>query len=94
MNAHEAQRLTKDALRGPLIDGLLDIVHGQIHEAAKAGKSSIIRPFQGLRMVAPSAEQYKALWLALENQGYRVIHHPNPDPEDQRSTAYTEISWG
>jgi len=94
MNAYEARELTQENLKGPVIEPILKEVHEKIEEAAKEGKSSITHPFHGSRGMYPSTNEQEAVWDHLRSEGYKVKHHPNPDPGDPRSNDYDEISWG
>lgn len=94
MNAKEARELSEKNLAGPVIEPLLNAIYEKIKTAATAGRKSLAHPWDGLRMSYPTPEQQAAVWRHLTGvEGYEVKHHPNPDPGDPRSCAYTEISW-
>lgn len=92
MNANEARELTQKNLRGPLSQPYLDAVHKRIQDAAEQGQSRIVHPFYGISP-RPSEEIQAEVLALLRTEGYRVEHHPNPDPGDPRSCEYDEILW-
>ena len=92
MNADEARRITRENLRGPVIEPLLRIAHVRIKEAAKAGNSSITHPFLGADHLTTGASREAAL-LALSNEGYTVKHHDDPDLGHPCSHEYDSVSW-
>ncbi len=95
MDAKQARELAEANLKGPVIEPILEVIYKRIKEAATKGHMAITHPFQGLRMMYPSPQQQEAVWEHLSAQGYKVKHHPDPDPGDLRGGgAYTEISWG
>ena len=93
MTAKQARELAEKHLAGPAIEPYMEMIHGRIKAAAESGRMSITHPFQGMRMKYPSQLEQDAIWNALTAQGYKVKHHPDPDPGDPRSSGYTEISW-
>ena len=92
INASEARKLSEESLNGPLIFGILDIAFRRIKEAASNGKFSVAYPFYNA-YPAPSTEAAEAAIGYLKTLGYKVTHHPNPDPGDPRSSSYDEVSW-
>lgn len=94
MNAQEARKIAKSNLQGPLIDGALQHCYRLIQVAAAKGQTRITNPISGR---AP-LEWYdfnfkKALYLALQKEGYKIVHHPDPDPGHPCCAPYTTISW-
>jgi hypothetical protein len=95
MNAKEARELSEKNLGGPVIQPLLDAIYEKIRKAANEGRRSIFHPLCDMMISYPSLEQQEAVWKHLSFvDGYRVKHHPNPDPGYPGSSSYTEISWG
>lgn len=92
ISAQRARLIASQNLRGPVIQPLLDHVYQRIHEAASKGQTSIVHPLDGLRTVI-SQEQRDAVWDALRAQGYKVTHHPDPDPGHPASRLYDSVSW-
>ena len=94
MTPEEARRLALTKLHGPVIEPLLKHVHQRIADAATKGRFEITHPIHGLPVGTwPSTEQLDALWLALQKEGWKVVHHPDPDPGYPGSGPYTTISW-
>ena len=93
MDAEEARKITNQNLDGIIIEPLLKIAYKRIKKFAEQGKSSVPHPFHG----APFHLLGKTFTVAaihqLRSKGYRATYHQNPDPEDQRSQSYWEISW-
>lgn len=71
---------------------MLAHVKARIKEAAETGRFEVTHPLHGYKEW-PDFEKQKALWRALEAEGWEVKHHDNPDPGDPRSHAYTSIHW-
>ncbi len=94
MKASEALKITEEAINTPLyIEQWLKQIYRSIELAAKAGKRSIVHPFTGVRMTYPTTEQARAIWIHLQNDGYKITHHPDPDPGHPASAPYTSIEW-
>lgn len=95
MTADEARKLTDNALRPTSVamGPWMDVVMRRIKAAAKAGKRSVVHPFDGIRMPGPDWEVKKAIRNALQQMGYEWIDHPNPDPGHPASRPYIEIKW-
>ncbi len=93
MNANEARKLSEHNIKGPATDHLVKIVLDKIDLAAMNGEFEITEPFTGLRMPWPTSEQLEATWVRLQVLGYKVMHHPDPDPGHPCSHPYTSISW-
>lgn len=84
----------EENLRGPVIAPMLEHVHRQIEEAAKAGRNEIAHPLAGrVPTEWHETKAREALWLALQNEGYTVKHHPDPDPGHPASGPYTTVEW-
>lgn len=92
MNAQQARELTTKNLRGPVIAPLLKHVHEHIAAAASQGRSEITHPLHGLKDW-PRQDAQDALWAALTEEGYKVKHHPDPDPGHPASGPYTTVAW-
>lgn len=93
MNAKEAREIAERNLKGPVIDHYLNAIHAKIAKLALAGKFSLTSPLSGISEKWPDERTQQAIWLALQNQDYKVVHHPDPDPGHPGSHAFTEISW-
>jgi len=92
MTPTEARALAESKLHGPVIAPLLAHVKGRIKEAADKGQFQIAHPLYGYKKW-PDHEQTEALWLALQKEGWKVVHHPDPDPGHPASGPYTTVSW-
>lgn len=102
-SAENARKLRDQALgdpKGATVGPLLVFVHERIRRAAEDGRSEITRPF--LRPDAtypefpgewPRPEVQEAVWAALRLEGFKVTHHPNPDPGSPTGVAYDTVSW-
>ena len=96
MTPEDARRIATSNLHGPVIEPLLKHVHKRIAEAANKGRFEITHPLQDLPTGVckwPSVEEQEALWLALQKEGWKVTHHPDPDPGHPASGPYTTVSW-
>lgn len=93
MNASDAKKLTDQNLKSVVIKPFLDHIYSRVEEAAKKGDSSICHPFHGIRGTWPSSAAQEAIWHQLRLNGYKVTHHPDPDPGHPGSSPYDEISW-
>ena len=108
MNAQEARQLTNSANKQVNLQPLLKYVLEQIEAAAKLGRSSISDPHTNGRIPVEcqNPEVERALWLELQNLGYEVVHHTDPDPTylyfdnpvyqyrgHPCSRPYTTVSW-
>ncbi len=94
MIAKQAREITEKNLIGPILAPMLEHVHKLIEEAAKKGHLQIFGPLAGrvpIEWNKPKAKE--ALWLALQNEGYQVTHHTDPDPGHPCSGPYTTVSW-
>jgi hypothetical protein len=80
---------TKTADVGPY----LEAVFRRIRQAAREGRSSIIDPWHGLRIIWPTPCVAASVWDALEGLGFKVTHHPLGEPRNPASCPHTEISW-
>lgn len=92
MLAKDARLLTEESLKGPAISSLLETAYKRIEEAAKQGKDSVSHPFYNVYPF-PTPELVEAALLHLRRLGYSVIHSPNPDPQDPRSSSWDEVRW-
>ncbi len=99
LDAQDARQRTKAAL-GPeaeLIKPYLDHVAARIKAAADEGKRELNHPFYGFHAGAPlshpSDDIQKAVRLTVESKGYTWTSHPDPDPDDPRSSSYETITW-
>lgn len=68
--------------------------------AAEEGRSEITHPFVRPDDTYPASpgewprhEVQEAVWRALTIEGYKVTHHPDPDPGHPGSGPYTTVSW-
>lgn len=76
--AIQAKSITAEKYR-PAIDQM-------IKDAAHKGRCSIVMPyFEPLVMTA--------LRRSLEDDGYKIIGHPDPDPGYPGSHPYTTVEW-
>lgn len=90
----DARKLAGAKLNGPVIAPLLEHVKKRICDAAEAGKFEIAHPLHGWPVFKwPSPQEQEALWTALIREGWKVVHHPDPDPGHPGSAPYTTISW-
>lgn len=92
MKAEEARKLAQENLKGVVIEPLLERTYGLIRKASLEGKSQIVDPLSGLRCMV-SQDQRDAVYDKLREDGYKVVHHPDPDPGHPASHAYTTVSW-
>ena len=74
----------------------------RIRRAAEEGRSEITHPFMRpdntypelpKEMEWPRPEVQEAVWRALTIEGFKVTHHPDPDPGHPGSGPYTTVSW-
>jgi len=95
MHAYYAREITDKNLQGHVIEPFMTVIFTKIKIAAEAGRSSITHPFANSCVSAPypTPEQQDAVWAALIANGYKVKHHPDPDPGHPASCPYTEIYW-
>lgn len=93
MNAKDALQISMDNLKGPVVEPYLDAVYVAVKVAAQKGQRSIQPPWASLRMPYPSSDAQEQVWLRLAQEGYKVVHHPDPDPGYPGSGPYTVISW-
>jgi hypothetical protein len=95
MNAEDARKLTQESLmKGQAFPReWVEAIERKIEAAAKRGESSIIGPFSGMRMLAPSSNQVKLIRLHFATGGFEWLDHPDPDPGNPMSRPYTEIKW-
>ena len=71
---------------------MLAHVKQRIKDAAEAGRNSVDHPLSGYKNW-PSHQEQEALWATLTLEGWKVVHHPDPDPGHPGSCPYTTISW-
>lgn len=94
MKAKEARELTLNALNGPAIERALKYIYKKISTATAEGKYEIAHPFSGMTMEDhPHKDQQEAIWLSLQQDGFKVIHHPGPPEPNYNDFAYTSINW-
>ena len=94
MDATSARKLTTESLRGHVIRPFLDEIHNKIQVAATAGKFEINDPYSNFdRIGYPTEIEKEAICNELRKLGYTITNHPDPDPGDPRSHAYTTVSW-
>ena len=103
--ADHARKLRDQALGDPVgatIGPILVFVHERIRRAAEEGRSEITHPFVRpdntypelpKDMEWPRHEVQEAVWRALTIEGFKVTHHPDPDPGHPGSGPYTSVSW-
>ena len=90
----DARKIAQSKLRGPVIAPLKEHVMQRICDAAEQGKFEIAYPLHGYPVQKwPSSAELEALWTALLLEGWKVGHHPDPDPGHPASAPYTTISW-
>ena len=101
----DARKLRDQALGDPLgstLGPILVFVHERIRRAAEEGRSEIAHPFicpdstypvwpQGVGWPRPEIQE--AVWKALSLEGFKVTHHPDPDPGHPCGGPYTTVSW-
>ncbi len=92
MKATEAVSLSQKANRVVLIEPLRKFVDAKIKEAAEKGRHSIVYPTNGYSQ-SISGDLEEALWQSLRQDGFKVKHHPDPDPGHPCSHPYDEVSW-
>lgn len=92
MNAEQAKELARKNLRGPVIEPFVKEIENKIRLAAEQGRFNITHPFHGLSKYPPFETQDSIYELFIQ-RGFKVKHHPNPDPGHPASSDYTEISW-
>lgn len=96
-NADEARKLSEKNLRGPAIEPYLKIVLSRVENACKKGQNSINHPFRfdygkdGVSSVY--GRELDGLVLELQRRGFRVTHHPDPDPGHPCSSDYWTLEW-
>jgi hypothetical protein len=92
MNAQQVKQLATKNLKGPVIEPFVKQIDEKIKLAAENGRFNIIYPFQGVQPY-PSFEAQDAIYDYFSKNGFKVTHHPDPDPGHPASSSYTEISW-
>ena len=94
MNAREARELANSKLKGTAIKPMMDYFHKRVEEAASEGKTNLISPFdERVPIDWHNPNVQKAVWLAIQNEGCEVVHHPDPGPGHPGSRPYTSVSW-
>jgi len=97
MKAEEARKITRENLKGPVIQPYLAFIYSQILQAAQNGQFSMANPFvcgeRDEKLPWPSIDMEKVIFQKLTEEGYSVVQHPDPDPGHPCSAPYTTISW-
>ncbi len=95
MKASEARKLAKRQSKELLIKPALKYVLDLIQKAAYDGKYSIQNPFADVSGSWTTHEIQEAVYEELQKDsfGYKVVHHPDPDPGNICSRPYTTINW-
>lgn len=90
MRAIDARKLSESAAKqqGTSVKAWIEAIENKIRAAANAGKRSIVDPFAGVRMPAPSSsEAVDEVRRHFKAAGFEWIDHP------PAHDAYTEIKW-
>lgn len=91
--ATEARTITDNALTtGPETTEILRSISEQIRTAAKAGRRSIIYPFDALKKSVPQDVQ-KAVRRMVEAAGYNWEHKDSQDKGSPTDRPIDTISW-
>jgi len=93
ISAKEAKEIATKNLNSVVIEPYLEYIFENIEKAAKAGKFSILYPFNKCNLIYPTREVQFAVFDKLRSYGYEVINHSDPDPGHPCSTPYDEIKW-
>lgn len=92
MNAQQVKEIAQKNLKGPVIEPYVKQIEAKIKLAAEQGRFNIAHPFQEVRPYPPFEAQ-DAIYDYFVTNGFKIKHHPDPDPGHPASSAYTTISW-
>lgn len=92
MNAEEARKMTSKGRTSAATTDMMNFVYRQIEAKAAKGENSLTHPLVGFQSPLSEIEK-EAIYDRLLEEGYKVKHHPDPDPGHPCSHPYTEISW-
>lgn len=91
MDAEQARKLTKENLKGPVIEDLIQDLDAAIKEACESGKLGL-DPHRAMGRY-PNSEEEKAVKEYYVCKGYTWENHDDPDPGHPCSRAYITLSW-
>lgn len=92
MKASEAKALAKKNLTGVVISPMLEAIFAEVKAASERGRFSMMLDWGKIKPY-PSSLEKESVEGELYRLGYRIVHHPDPDPEHPCSHPWDELIW-
>ena len=96
MKAHEARKVTNERIFPERVAPWLELIYKIVEKTANEGKDSIYNPMHNLGPNGDDSVPFDVrdhVIAQLRSDGYKYIHHDNPDIGNQCSVDYDTLEW-